>query len=65
VAKIVPPEKFRIPNSSLTLHSVGRRGLLRIYVKEASAMKYTPDEDAPELTLEQYVEMAELAKERR
>ena len=34
-------------------------------IKKASAMKYTPDEDAPELTLEQYVEMAELAKERR
>ena len=34
-------------------------------IKEASTRKYTPDKDAPELTLEQYAEMAELAKERR
>ena len=34
-------------------------------IKKASAMKFTSDEDAPELTLEQYAEMAELAKARK
>ena len=34
-------------------------------IKKASEMKFTVDEDAPELTLEQYAEMAELAKARR
>ena len=34
-------------------------------IKQASEMEFIPDEDAPELTLEQYAEMAELAKTRR
>ena len=34
-------------------------------IEKASAMKRTADEDAPDLTLEQYAEMAELAKARR
>ena len=34
-------------------------------IKQASEMEFIPDEDAPELTLEQYAEMAKLAKARR
>ena len=34
-------------------------------IEEASSRPVTPDDDAPELTLEQYAEMAELAKARR
>ena len=34
-------------------------------IEEASARPVLPDEDAPELTMEQYAEMAELARKRR
>ena len=34
-------------------------------IEEASTRPATPDEDAPELSLEQYAEMAELAKQRK
>ena len=34
-------------------------------IELAAARPITPDEDAPELTLEQYAEMAALAKKRR
>ena len=34
-------------------------------IEMAASIPVTPDEDAPELTLEQYAEMAELAKRRR
>ena len=34
-------------------------------IEQAASMPVTPDENAPELTLEQYAEMAELAKQRR
>ena len=34
-------------------------------IEEAASRPLVPDEDAPELTLEQYAEMAELAKARR
>ena len=34
-------------------------------IEMASEMPVTPDEDAPELTLEQYAEMAAIARERR
>ncbi|MBQ9412567.1 MAG: BrnA antitoxin family protein [Oscillospiraceae bacterium] len=34
-------------------------------IEMAASRPVTPDEDAPELTLEQYAEMAELAKRRR
>ena len=34
-------------------------------IENASKMSFTPDDDAPELTLEQYAEIAELAKARR
>lgn len=34
-------------------------------IEEAAARPVTPDEDAPELTLEQYAEMAAIAKARR
>ena len=34
-------------------------------IEQAASMPITPDEDAPELTLEQYAEMAALAKQRR
>ncbi len=34
-------------------------------IEAAMAMPVVPDEDAPELTLEQYAEMAEIARSRR
>ncbi|MBQ6334304.1 MAG: BrnA antitoxin family protein [Erysipelotrichaceae bacterium] len=34
-------------------------------IEAASKKTITPDEDAPELTLEQYAEMAELARQKR
>ncbi len=34
-------------------------------IEKASTMPVVPDEDAPELTLEQYAEMAEIARKRR
>ena len=34
-------------------------------IEQAASMPIIPDEDAPELTLEQYAEMAALAKQRR
>ena len=34
-------------------------------IELASSVKAVPDEDAPELTLEQYAEMAAIAKKRR
>ena len=34
-------------------------------IETASMMPITPDEDAPELTMEQYAEMAAIAKARR
>ncbi|MBR7056069.1 MAG: BrnA antitoxin family protein [Oscillospiraceae bacterium] len=34
-------------------------------IERAAALPVVPDEDAPELTPEQYVELAELAKRRR
>jgi hypothetical protein len=34
-------------------------------IEAAMAMQAMPDEDAPELTLEQYAEMAAIARERR
>ena len=34
-------------------------------IEHSASMPVIPDEDAPELTLEQYAEMAELAKRRR
>ena len=34
-------------------------------IEQAASMPVTTDEDAPELTLEQYAEMAALAKQRR
>ena len=34
-------------------------------IEQAVSMPVTPDEDSPELTLEQYAEMDELAKQRR
>jgi len=34
-------------------------------IETASAMPVVPDEEAPELTLEQYAEMAEIARNRR
>lgn len=34
-------------------------------IEAAMAMQAIPDEDAPELTLEQYAEMAAIARERR
>ena len=34
-------------------------------IEAASAMPVVPDEDAPELTLEQYAEMAAMARNRR
>ena len=34
-------------------------------IEAAMAMPVTPDEDTPELTLEQYAEMAAIARERR
>ena len=34
-------------------------------IERASSMPVVPDEDAPELTLEQYAEMAAIAKKRR
>ena len=34
-------------------------------IERAAALPVVPDEDAPELTLEQYAEMAELARNRR
>lgn len=34
-------------------------------IEMAAAMPVVPDDDAPELTLEQYAEMAEIAKQRR
>ena len=34
-------------------------------IELASAMPVTPDEDAPELTMEQYAEMAAIAKSRK
>ena len=52
------------------LHTVIRAGQqpIEAQIKEieaASMRPITPDEDAPELTLEQYAEMAALAKARR
>lgn len=34
-------------------------------IKQASEMPVKPDEDAPELTLEQYAQMAEIARKKR
>ena len=34
-------------------------------IENAAALPAVPDEDAPELTLEQYAEMAEIARNRR
>lgn len=34
-------------------------------IEQAASMPVVPDEDAPELTLEQYAEMAAIAKQRR
>lgn len=34
-------------------------------IELAATMPITPDEDAPELTLQQYAEMAEIARKRR
>lgn len=34
-------------------------------IEQAASMPVVPDEDAPELTLEQYAEMAAIAKRRR
>ena len=34
-------------------------------IEEAAARPVVPDEDAPELTLEQYAEMAQIARNRR
>lgn len=34
-------------------------------IEHAASMPVVPDEDAPELTMEQYAEMAEIARKRR
>lgn len=34
-------------------------------IERAASMPFVPDEDAPELTLEQYAEMAAIARKRR
>ena len=34
-------------------------------IETAASLPFVPDEDAPELTLEQYAEMAEIARSRR
>ena len=34
-------------------------------IKAAASRPFVPDEDAPELTLEQYAEMAEIARQQR